>query len=77
MRMEMKWMEGMEPKTEVEWWDYLRENIYQLICKEYPTTKEFLENVSDMTYFTIADDIMDLFMDVLKDCDMVKEEMEE
>lgn len=72
----MKWMEGMEPKTEGEWWDYLRDNIYQLICREYPTTREFLENVSDLTYFSITDDIMDLFIDVLRECDMIKEEEE-
>ena len=72
----MKWMEGLEPRTEEAWSDYLDGRMFELMAREYTTTAEFLENMSDGLYALVSDEFKELFMDVLKDCDMVVDEEE-
>lgn len=67
----MKSFEGMNPKRKEQWQDWLDEHLWDLMTREYPTTAEFLENLSDSAYETVAEDMKALFLDVLLECDMI------
>ena len=72
-----EWLEDLEPRCDYEWEEYITEHIWKIMTNEFASIADFLEATSDSLYDNICNEMINLFMEDVKNKGLVIEEEEE